>query len=156
MDQINPRCCCLYLSYLLNDQCCVSPGWWFSRGLKNFTSRKKKKKLVTPTNTKKEIGGDTGLCRIGAKWFKYRCMGSLRKTNGVFGGARLDISSTGKVYRDSTTQKTKLQIIFLYVWIYLFLCSSHGFQLGAIDSCHSFLLSQIRKVQIASATNCCW
>jgi hypothetical protein len=85
----------------------------FQRTQKLCLKKKKKKKLVTPTNTKKEIGGDTGLCSIGAKWFKYRCMGSLRKTNGVFGRARLDISSTGKVYRDSTTQKIKLQIIFL-------------------------------------------
>jgi hypothetical protein len=44
VDQINPRWCCLYLSYLLNDQCCVSPGWWCSRGLKKFTLSKEKEK----------------------------------------------------------------------------------------------------------------
>jgi hypothetical protein len=102
----------------------------FQRTQKLYLKKKKKEKLVTPTNTEKEIGGGTGLCRIGAKWFKYRCMGSLRKTDCVFGRARLDISSTGKIYRDSTTQKSKLQIHFFNVWIYLFLCSSHGFQLG--------------------------
>jgi hypothetical protein len=122
---------------------------------KTLPQEKKKKKLVTPTNTEKEIGGDTGLCRIGAKWFKYRCMGSLRKTNGVFGRARLDISSTGKVYRDSTTQKTKLQIICLMYRTIFFFVPHMGSSLVqlilVIHSCsHKSEKCRLHLLQIAA------
>jgi hypothetical protein len=122
---------------------------------KTLPQEKKKKKLVTPTNTEKEIGGDTGLCRIGAKWFKYRCMGSLRKTNCVFGRARLDISSTGKVYRDSTTQETKLQMIFLMCGSIFFFVPHMGSSLVqlilVIHSCsHKSEKCRLHLLQIAT------